>query len=222
MATNLHENLRQGGASLHVHNRTESKAKSLIDKGAKWESSPAEIAKKCHITFSCMFADDGLKSTFQAWLSGKPRKGSIYVDSSTVYPGTVKALTAEAEKAGQPLASSRYGYMQLWQNPFAVLPSAFLHTKQPDPCHQHCSHLGSMQLSANTFKCTVFQHAAVYEQYPINAWECRYALRICTCLWQTRCCLGAQSAVCCGWCQGTQAAAADILQVDGEGHPGML
>lgn len=110
MATNLHENLRKGGASLHIHNRTESKAKSLIDKGAKWESSPAEVAKKCHITFSCMFADDGLKSTFQAWLSGKPRQGSIYVDSSTVYPGTVKELTAEAEKAGQHLASSSCRY----------------------------------------------------------------------------------------------------------------
>ena len=113
MATNLHENLREGGESLHVHNRTESKAKSLTDKGAIWESSPAEIAKKCHITFSCMFADDGLKSTFQAWLSGNPRQGSIYVDSSTVYPGTVKELTAEAEGAGQRLASSSYAYIQL-------------------------------------------------------------------------------------------------------------
>lgn len=104
MATNLHENLQKGGASLHVYNRTESKAKSLIDNGATWESSPAEIAKKCRITFSSMFADEGLKSTFKAWLSGKPQKGSIYVDSSTVYPGTAKELTAEAEKAGMALA----------------------------------------------------------------------------------------------------------------------
>ena len=103
MATNLHENLQKGGASLHVHNRTESKAKSLIDKGAMWESSPAEIARECRITFSSMFADEGLKSTFQAWLSGKPQKGSIYVDSSTVYPGTAKELTEEAEKAGKAL-----------------------------------------------------------------------------------------------------------------------
>ena len=103
MATNLHENLQKGGASLHVHNRTESKAKSLIDKGAIWESSPAEIAKKCRFTFSSMFADEGLKSTFQAWLNGKPQKGSIYVDSSTVYPGTAKELTKEAEKAGKAL-----------------------------------------------------------------------------------------------------------------------
>ena len=105
MATNLQENLRKGGASLHVHNRTESKAKTLIDQGAIWESSPAEIAKKCHVTFSSMFADDGLKSTFRKWLSGGPQKGSIYVDSSTVYPGTVKELTDEAKQAGKAMMS---------------------------------------------------------------------------------------------------------------------
>ncbi len=100
MATNLHANLHKEGASLHVHNRTESKAQGLIKDGAIWESSPAEIAKKCDITFSSMFADDGLISTFKAWLSGSPKKGSIYVDTSTVYPGTVKQLTADAAEAG--------------------------------------------------------------------------------------------------------------------------
>lgn len=102
MATNLHANLQKEGASLHVHNRTESKAKGLLEKGAVWVSSPAEMAKTCDITFSSMFADDALISTFSAWLSGSPKKGSLYVDSSTVYPGTVKQLTADAAKAGAP------------------------------------------------------------------------------------------------------------------------
>lgn len=105
MATNLQENLRKRGASLHVHNRTESKANTLLDQGAIWESSPAKIAKNCQITFCSMFADDGLKSTFKKWLNGGPQKGSIYVDSSTVYPGTVKELTYEAEKAGKAMLS---------------------------------------------------------------------------------------------------------------------
>jgi 3-hydroxyisobutyrate dehydrogenase len=103
MATNLHANLKKEGANLHVHNRTESKAKALLKEGAVWESSPADIAQKCDITFSSMFADDGLISTFKAWLSGKPKKGSLYVDTSTVYPGTVKQLTADATDAGLPL-----------------------------------------------------------------------------------------------------------------------
>ena len=101
MATNLQANLSKEGASLHVHNRTESKAKALLANGATWESSPGDIAKKCHITFSCLYNDDALITTFKAWLAGGPKKGSIYADSSTVYPGTVKQLTAEAAEVGK-------------------------------------------------------------------------------------------------------------------------
>ena len=100
MATVLHANLQKQGTKLHVYNRTESKAKTLIKDGAIWEESPAEIAKTCDVTFSSLYADDALISTFKAWLSGSPKKGSIYVDSSTVYPGTVKQLTADATEAG--------------------------------------------------------------------------------------------------------------------------
>ncbi|DBA72789.1 hypothetical protein WJX79_000211 [Trebouxia sp. C0005] len=106
MATNLQANLKKEGANLHVHNRTESKAKALLKEGAVWESSPADIAQKCDITFSSMFADEGLISTFKAWLTGKPKKGSLYVDSSTVYPGTVKQLTADATDAGVHFVSA--------------------------------------------------------------------------------------------------------------------
>ena len=53
-----------------------------------------------------MFADDALRSTFGAWLKGSPQQGSIFVDCSTVYPGTAKSLAAEAAKTGMPLTIS--------------------------------------------------------------------------------------------------------------------
>lgn len=106
MATVLHANLQKQGTKLHVYNRTESKAKALIKDGAIWEESPAEIAKTCDVTFSSLYADDALISTFKAWLSGSPKNGSIYVDSSTVYPGTVKQLTADATEAGVHFVSA--------------------------------------------------------------------------------------------------------------------
>ena len=52
------------------------------------------------MTFCSMFADDALVSTFSAWLEGPPKKGSVFVDASTVYPTTVKKLAAEAACAG--------------------------------------------------------------------------------------------------------------------------
>ena len=55
-----------------------------------------------------MFADDALISTFSAWLKGSPKKGSIFVDASTVYTGTVKQLAAEAANAGVSLTLLRH------------------------------------------------------------------------------------------------------------------
>lgn len=53
-----------------------------------------------------MFADDALSSTYGAWLKGSPQQGSIFVDCSTVYPGTAKKLAAEAAKSGILLSIS--------------------------------------------------------------------------------------------------------------------
>ena len=89
------------GSTLFVFNRTHSKADPMLEKGAKWASSPADIARQCSVTFSCVFSDDALKEVFESWLSGKPQKGSIFVDCSTVYPDTIRGLDAEAQKAGQ-------------------------------------------------------------------------------------------------------------------------
>ena len=89
---------------LLVHNRTAAKAKPLIEKGAEWVDSPAEIGQQCSIAFSCVFSDTALTETFTSYLSGKPQKGSIYVDCSTVYPNTIRKLDAKAKAAGlQPI-----------------------------------------------------------------------------------------------------------------------
>lgn len=100
LATNLHANLQKQQGKLHVHNRTEARANGIRKEGAIWESSPADMAKTCDITFCSMFNDDALNSTFSAWLKGSPKKGSIFVDASTVYPATAKQLAAEAAEAG--------------------------------------------------------------------------------------------------------------------------
>ena len=85
---------------LYVHNRTASKADSLLQKGALWAPSPASIAKQCSITFSCIFNDAALNEVFADFLNGKPAKGSIYVDCSTVYPDTIRELASKAKAAG--------------------------------------------------------------------------------------------------------------------------
>ena len=88
-------------STFFVFNRTKAKADPVLEKGAKWASSPADIARQCTVTFSCVFSDDALKEVFEGWLSGKPQKGSIFVDCSTVYPDTIRGLDAKAQEAGE-------------------------------------------------------------------------------------------------------------------------
>lgn len=101
LATNCLSRVQEQGSSLFVFNRTKAKADSLVDKGAKWAASPAEIAKHCTITFSCVFSDDALTEEFQQFLSGGPEKDSIFVDCSTVYPDTIRGLDAKCQEAGK-------------------------------------------------------------------------------------------------------------------------
>lgn len=76
-------------SKLFVHNRTASKANSLLKKGAVWAPNPASIAKQCCIAFSCVFSDTALAEVFADYLSGQPKEGSVFVDCSTVYPDTI-------------------------------------------------------------------------------------------------------------------------------------
>lgn len=100
LATNLQSHLKQEGRSLHVYNRTQSKAKPLLEQGATWADSPAEVASKCDITFCMTFDDAALAATFDNWLSGKPKQGSIFVNCSTVDPKASKDVADRAVEAG--------------------------------------------------------------------------------------------------------------------------
>ena len=57
-----------------------------------------------------MAADSALQSVFSSYLSGKPKKGSIFIDCSTVFPDLTAKLAGEAEEAGiSYLASPVFG-----------------------------------------------------------------------------------------------------------------
>ena len=92
--------MQEDHSTLHVHNRTPSRADPLVQKGAAWAPSPASIGKQCSITFSCVFSDAALIEVFTDYLTGHPQDGSLYVDCSTVYPDTIRELDAKAKAAG--------------------------------------------------------------------------------------------------------------------------
>ena len=54
MGKSMAGHLLAAGFPLHIHTRTKSKAEALITAGARWEPSPAELAKKCRVVISML------------------------------------------------------------------------------------------------------------------------------------------------------------------------
>lgn len=59
-----------------------------------------DLASKCDIVFSSLLADAALQAVFSSYLSGKPKKGSVFIDASTVFPDLTEKLALTAEEAG--------------------------------------------------------------------------------------------------------------------------
>ena len=87
-------------AKVIVHNRTEEKAKELIDKGAIWASNPVEVAHKASIVFTMLSSPETVKEVAASengfLKSFKP--GSIWVDSSTVNPSFSRRMAEISRK----------------------------------------------------------------------------------------------------------------------------
>ncbi|KAG5575665.1 hypothetical protein H5410_055799 [Solanum commersonii] len=67
MGNPMAQNLIKAGCDVTVWNRTKSKCEPLISLGAKYKSSPEEVATSCDVTFA-MLADP--ESAVRVYLSG--------------------------------------------------------------------------------------------------------------------------------------------------------
>ncbi|WOK91349.1 hypothetical protein Cni_G00040 [Canna indica] len=95
-------NLLKAGCDVTVWNRTKSKCDHLIDAGARYEPSPADVAASCNVTFA-MLADpesaiDVACGTNGAVKGMGPGKG--YVDVSTVDGTTSKLISKQIKDTG--------------------------------------------------------------------------------------------------------------------------
>ncbi len=90
------------GYALHVYDAHKPAAASLLEKGAVWCDTPADVARACRIVISSLpapkdveqvvFGDNGLKKSWQS--------GDIYMDMSTNSPSVIKRIAADAANMG--------------------------------------------------------------------------------------------------------------------------
>lgn len=101
MGSRMAKNLLRGGVSLIVHNRTKEKADELLSLGAEWADSPKEASEQADLVFTMVSNPQIVEDLFfdpENGLSLGLKKGTLWVDSSTVNPSFSRRMAGEAYK----------------------------------------------------------------------------------------------------------------------------
>jgi 3-hydroxyisobutyrate dehydrogenase len=87
-------NLLKAGYPLTVHNRTKAKAQQLLDEGAAWAESPAEVAKHSDIVVTCVTDTPDVQEVLLSknGVIESAREGLICIDMSTISPAATKEM----------------------------------------------------------------------------------------------------------------------------------
>lgn len=102
MGLPMAQNLIKAGCDVTVWNRTKSKCDPLISLGAKYKSSPEEVAASCDVTFA-MLADPGSAVEVACGnhgVAGGMSPGKGYVDVSTVDVPTSTLISSHIKSTG--------------------------------------------------------------------------------------------------------------------------
>jgi len=102
MGNSMAFHLIRAGYDLHLYTRTKSKAENLIEHGAIWEDSIAQVAKKTDIIITMIgtptdvenayFGSDGILENAKA--------GTYVIDMTTSKPSLAKEIAALAQEKG--------------------------------------------------------------------------------------------------------------------------
>ncbi len=94
--------LLAAGHSVTVWNRTEQKAKPLLEIGAQWADSPREVTERSEVVFTMVTNTAAVQAVCQGpdgILAGLV-PGKVYADMSTASPANTRALAAQVAERG--------------------------------------------------------------------------------------------------------------------------
>jgi 3-hydroxyisobutyrate dehydrogenase-like beta-hydroxyacid dehydrogenase len=102
MGSAFASNLLVRGYQVHVYNRTTQKAEPLVAKGAVLHPSPKDLASSVDIVMTSLTDQDAIDSVAlgEDGFLNSMRKGSLWIDLSTIDPTASVRHAKAAEKAG--------------------------------------------------------------------------------------------------------------------------
>jgi 3-hydroxyisobutyrate dehydrogenase len=104
MGSSMCGHLLAAGHSVTVHNRTRARAEQLLERGAAWAGTPAEVATASDVTFSIVGYPADVREVLlgPAGAVGAAPSGSVVVDMTTSEPSLaveIHAIAAERDVA---------------------------------------------------------------------------------------------------------------------------
>src|SRR5438477_12267309 len=94
--------LLAAGHPLTVYNRSKEKTAKLVEKGAVWAATPADVTKRSDVVFSIVGFPSDVRETYLDKNGIVPAlsKGQIAVDMTTSPPSLAKEIAAAAAEKG--------------------------------------------------------------------------------------------------------------------------
>jgi 3-hydroxyisobutyrate dehydrogenase and related beta-hydroxyacid dehydrogenases len=102
MGSRIAKNLLREYGKINVYNRSKEKAKEIISLGANFFDSPKELAKYSSIIFTMVSNSEAVKEVLlgNEGAFHTARKGTYFIDMSTVEPDVSLEIYNEAKKNG--------------------------------------------------------------------------------------------------------------------------
>ena len=100
MGRGMAANLMKAGFSLNIYTRTKSSAQEIMDTGAIWCESPADVARKCDVVITIVGYPQDVEETYlgENGILSTAKENSIIIDMTTSSPQLAAKI---AEKAAE-------------------------------------------------------------------------------------------------------------------------
>ncbi len=98
MGNSMAGHLQNAGYALNVYNRTKERAQSLIDKGAKWQDSVADVAANSNIIITIVGFPHDVEEVYLGaeGIIANAEPGSLLIDMTTSKPNLAQQIANDA------------------------------------------------------------------------------------------------------------------------------
>lgn len=102
MGRSMASHLMKAGWRVLVYNRTRSSAESLVENGAVWKDSPAEVAKEADVIITMVGYPKDVEEVYlgENGILNNAKKGAYLIDMTTSEPSLAKRIYEEAKAKG--------------------------------------------------------------------------------------------------------------------------